>query len=115
MTDRPIAPPRQRRDALRLRARADEGLRAQRARGKADWLVLAYLAGDNDLEGELLGDLKEMERVGSRPGSVEVLAQGDRARGQDTSAGNWAGMRRYYVTKSTCPDRIGRSRHEEYR
>ena len=33
----------------------------------AHWLVLAYLAADNDLEGELLKDLAEMERVRSRP------------------------------------------------
>src|SRR5262249_5262266 len=47
------------------------------APGKApvNWTVLAYLAGDNDLEGSLLADLREMERVGSRPGSVEILAQ----------------------------------------
>ncbi len=79
------------------------------ARGKAapaDWTVLAYLAGDNDLEGALLGDLREMERVGSRPGSVEILAQVDRARGQDASDGNWTGTRRYYVTRSADPARI---------
>jgi hypothetical protein len=29
----------------------------------ARWTVLAYLAGDNDLEGVLLDDLKEMDRV----------------------------------------------------
>ena len=33
-------------------------------RPRAEWLVLAYLAADNDLEGELLADLAEMERVG---------------------------------------------------
>lgn len=80
------------------------------ARGKAapaDWTVLAYLAGDNDLESALLGDLREMERVGSRPGSVEILAQVDRARGQDTSDGNWTGTRRYYVMRSANPRRIG--------
>lgn len=78
------------------------------ARAKtADWTILAYLAGDNDLEGALLGDLREMERVGSRPGSVEILAQVDRARGQDTSDGNWTGTRRYYVTRSQNPKRIG--------
>jgi hypothetical protein len=80
------------------------------ARGRpnpSDWTVLAYLAGDNDLEGALLGDLREMERVGSRPGSVEILAQVDRARGQDTSDGNWTGTRRYYVTLSANPRRIG--------
>ena len=74
---------------------------------KTDWLILAYLAADNDLEGKLLDDLREMERVGSQPGAVEILAQIDRARGHDRSAGNWTGTRRYHVTKSTTPDVIG--------
>ena len=73
----------------------------------AAWMVLAYLAGDNDLEGALLGDLREMERVGSRPGSVEIVAQVDRARGQSTSDGNWTGTRRYHVMRSADPTRIG--------
>ena len=73
----------------------------------ANWSVLAYLAGDNDLEGALLGDLKEMERVGSRPGEVEIVAQVDRARGHTTTDGNWKGARRYYVTRSETPKRIG--------
>ncbi len=77
--------------------------------GKAasSWTVLAYLAGDNDLEGALLGDLKEMERVGSRPGAVEIVAQVDRAPGHTASHGNWTGTRRYYVTRSEAPRRIG--------
>jgi hypothetical protein len=66
---------------------------------EAQWLVLAYLAADNNLEGELLTDLAEMERVGSRPGVVEVLAQVDRSPGENTSKGNWHGTRRYYVTR----------------
>jgi hypothetical protein len=73
---------------------------------EAPWQVLAYLAADNDLEGELLSDLAEMERVGSTPGVVEVLAQVDRSRGQDTSKGNWYGTRRYYVTRGTDPRKI---------
>ncbi len=75
-------------------------------RSEAHWQVLAYLAADNDLEGELLADLAEMERVGSTPGVVEVLAQVDRAPGQDTSKGNWHGTRRYYVTRGTDPRKI---------
>ena len=71
--------------------------------GPASWTVLAYMAGDNDLEGSLLGDLREMERVGSRPGSVEIVAQIDRAPGYDTSRGDWTGSRRYYVTKASSP------------
>ena len=87
----------------------EESPQAQ-ARGKpapAHWTVLAYLAGDNDLEGALLDDLKEMERVGSRPGAVEILAQLDRTPGGDASAGDWSGTRRYYVTRSASPSRIG--------
>lgn len=76
------------------------------AKAKADWLVMAYLAADNDLEGELLADLAELERVGSTPGVVEVLAQVDRSRGHDASKGNWHGTRRYYVTRGENPRRI---------
>ena len=54
------------------------------SRPGAHWLVLEYLAADNDLEGELLSDLAEMERVGSTPGVVEILAQVDRSPGNDT-------------------------------
>jgi hypothetical protein len=75
-------------------------------KAKADWLVMAYLAADNDLEGELLADLAEMERVGWRPGVVEILAQVDRSPGHDASKGNWHGTRRYYVTRGEKPGRI---------
>jgi hypothetical protein len=76
------------------------------SRPEAHWLVLEYLAADNDLEGELLSDLAEMERVGSTPGVVEILAQLDRSPGNDASKGNWHGTRRYYVTRGTDPRRI---------
>ncbi|MBI2525267.1 MAG: hypothetical protein HYY95_07040 [Candidatus Rokubacteria bacterium] len=75
-------------------------------RPTAEWLILAYMAADNDLEGELLADLAEMERVGSTPGAVEVLAQVDRSPGHDASKGNWHGTRRYYVTRGEDPRRI---------
>jgi hypothetical protein len=67
----------------------------------ADWTVLAYLAGDNDLEDALLEDFNEMEAVGSRPGSIEILAQVDRAPGYDHSNGDWQTTRRYYVTQGS--------------
>ena len=73
---------------------------------EAQWLVLEYLAADNDLEGELLADLAEMERVGSTPGVVEILAQVDRSPVNDASKGNWHGTRRYYVTRGTDPRKI---------
>jgi hypothetical protein len=66
--------------------------------------VLAYLAGDNDLAEALGEDLAEMERVGSRPGSVEILAQLDRGPGQGAS--EWTNTRRYYVTRAPEPSRL---------
>jgi hypothetical protein len=81
--------------------------RTQAKATPADWNVLAYLAADNNLEGPLLGNLHAMERVGSRPGSVEILAQIDRAPGYDGSDGGWSGTRRYYVTRSATPRLIG--------
>jgi hypothetical protein len=72
----------------------------------AQWQLLEYLAADNNLEGELLDDLAEMERIGSTPGVVEILAQVDRSPRQDTSKGNWRGTRRYYVTRGTDPRKI---------
>jgi hypothetical protein len=72
----------------------------------ARWLVLAYLAGDNDLEGALLEDLGEMERVGSRPGSIEILAQLDRGPARDASHGNWTNTRRYHVMRAPEPSRL---------
>jgi hypothetical protein len=91
-------------DTLTPEPQAEQRTRPKTAhvtQSTAGWLVLAYLAADNDLEGELLADLAEMERVGSTPGVVEILAQVDRARGQDTSKGNWYGTRRYYVTRGS--------------
>src|SRR5262249_12688372 len=80
--------------------------KAHAAPSPAEWLVLAYLAADHDLEGELLRDPGEMERVGSMPGVVEILAQVDRSPGHDTTKGNWHGTRRYYVTRGTDPQKI---------
>src|SRR4051794_25663387 len=64
---------------------------------RATWNVIAFLAGDNNLEESLLDDLREMERVGSRPGVVDIVAQIDRPKG----------ARRYYVSRSTSPTTIG--------
>jgi hypothetical protein len=72
----------------------------------ASWTVLGYLAGDNDLEGPALDDINEMERVGSRPGSVEVLVQVDRAADWDTGDGDWHSTRRYHITRGGSRRRI---------
>ena len=73
---------------------------------RAQWTILAYLAADNDLEGAAIADIKEMERVGSRPGQVEIVVQVDRGASDDRPNGDWHTARRYYVTRGRSRRRI---------
>jgi hypothetical protein len=73
---------------------------------KAQWTVLVYLAADNDLEGAAMADIKEMERVGSRPGQVEIVVQVDRGASDDRPHGDWHRARRYHVTRGPSRHRV---------
>ncbi len=64
------------------------------------------LAADNDLEAAAIADIKEMERVGSRPGQVEIVVQVDRGASDDRPNGDWHTARRYYVTRGRSRRRI---------
>src|SRR6266545_2895458 len=75
-------------------------------RGPAKWLVLAYMAGDNDLAGAAIDDINEMEAIGSRPGEVEVVAQVDHASGYDATNPRWRGTRRYHIEQGKDRRRI---------
>ena len=72
----------------------------------ANWTVLAYLAGDNNLEGAAIKDMNEMEAVGSLEGKVNILVQVDRAANYDTSNDDWRSTRRYYITRGTSRRKI---------
>lgn len=72
---------------------------------KANWTVLVYMAADNDLEGQAIADLNEMEMIGSSD-SVRVLVQLDRSAGYDTSNGNLSGARRLEVAKDNDQAKI---------
>lgn len=63
---------------------------------RAAWTVMLFINGDNDLEEYGLGDLEEMEQIGSTD-AVNVIVQLDRARGYDRSDGDWTSARRYRV------------------
>jgi hypothetical protein len=58
------------------------------------WTVMVYLAGDNNLDGAAMVDLKEMKKVGSGP-AVDVVAQLDRQ-------GESHGTKRYHLRKGTA-------------
>jgi hypothetical protein len=80
-----------------------------------DWTVMVYMNGKSNIEPFALGDLNRFETVGST-GKVAIVAEIGRSRGldNDTAAdGDWAGVRRYYVTKDADPEHIASPRLED--
>lgn len=72
------------------------------------WLVMLYLAGDNNLEEELFFDLNEAELIGST-GQVQIIAQFDRYAGEEndfTGDGNWTTAKRFYLTQDDDLNKI---------
>ncbi len=76
--------------------------------GPKEWTVLVFINADNDLEGQGLNDINEMEQVGSSD-KVNVVVQIDRfarGKGNTITDGNWVGTRRYYVTKDNNKKKV---------
>jgi hypothetical protein len=69
------------------------------AQDRSSWTVMVYMEADNNLEGDALADILEMELVGSTP-DVNIVVQIDRAEGYAVGDGDWTGARRYLVTKN---------------
>lgn len=70
--------------------------------GLAEWTILVFVNGDNDLERYALADVNEMEVVGSSE-SVNIVVQLDRSERQSEADGDWSGARRYLVTADDDP------------
>ncbi len=64
---------------------------------KADWTILAYMGGDNNLEDGLINDVDEFERAGGSTTSVRILTLLDRSGEYDRSNGNWTDTRLFEV------------------
>jgi len=58
----------------------------------ADWTVLVYMAGDNNLEEAAIADINEMESV-LLSDAIQVGVLLDRAAGYDSSNGDWTDTR----------------------
>jgi hypothetical protein len=71
----------------------------------AEWTVMVYLDGDNNLETYAIQDLNEMEMVGSTT-DVNIVVQADRIPGYDISNSDWTNTRRYYITQNFDPFQI---------
>jgi hypothetical protein len=93
--------------AIRQSRPSAAGAAAPAAGGIADWTVLVYMASDNNLEAAALNDLREIAQVGSSA-HLTIVAQVDRVASpniwDDTTAGNWAGTKRFLVQPGMEPD-----------
>ncbi len=80
------------------------GYPAVRAQPEADWTVLVYMGGDNNLEDGLLNDLDEFEIAGGSTDSVRIIALMDRSGEYDRSNGNWTSTRIFEVGADVSRD-----------
>jgi hypothetical protein len=66
------------------------------------WTVMAYLDGDNELEGYAIAKFMSMSQVGSSS-NVTLLAQLDRIPEFNSSYGNWNDTKRFLITQGMTP------------
>lgn len=71
---------------------------------KADWTIMVYMNGKNDLESAALTNFKQMAEVGSTD-RVHILAELGRPEKvrHTTAEGNWTGVLRFRVTTKMRP------------
>ena len=72
------------------------------------WLVMLYMAGDNNLEEDIFFDFNEAELVGSSD-QVQIVAQYDRYAGSESDFqgdGNWTSTKRFFLQQDTDMSRI---------
>ncbi|MFA6583523.1 MAG: clostripain-related cysteine peptidase, partial [Elusimicrobiaceae bacterium] len=71
----------------------------------AEWTIMVFVNGKNNLEEFALKDMNEMEAVGSNA-KVNVVTEIGRINGYSSADGNWTGSRRYLVKKDTNANAI---------
>ena len=74
---------------------------------QANWTVMVYMSGDNNLEDYIVKDLElELAALGSNA-NVQVTALADRGPGYDKSRGDWQTTKLYHPTQGTIADAAG--------
>ena len=72
----------------------------------AEWTIMVFVNGKNNLEPFALRDINEMEQVGSNA-KLNIVVEMGRMDGYDTTDGDWKGVRRYLVKKDKDTAKIG--------
>ena len=73
--------------------------------GPAEWTIMVFVNGKNNLEKYALRDVNEMEMIGSTD-KVNIVVELGRMEGFDSSDGDWKGVRRYFVKKDKDTNKI---------
>jgi len=75
----------------------------------AEWTVMIFVNGKNNLEGAGLYNINQMEAVGSTD-KVKIVVELGRMNGQEEgdnhNDGDWSGSRRYLIKKDSDPQKI---------
>lgn len=89
--------------AAGLNAGVGSTLAQSKRAAEAEWLILYYMNGKNNLVTFALEDFEEMAKVGST-GAVSVVAQlGRPLAGNPTDYDGWSGVKRYYIKQNMTP------------
>lgn len=65
---------------------------------QANWTVMVYISGDNNLESYVVPDLEDELAPTGSSANVQVVALADRGPGYDTSYGDWQTTKLFHVT-----------------
>ncbi len=69
----------------------------------AQWTIMVYMDGDNNLEGYGIDNFLQMASVGSTS-NVNIVVQFDRIPGNDNRYDDWTTTKRYLVTQGMTPN-----------
>ncbi len=79
---------------------------------RSKWVIMIYMAADNNLEGASIINMNQLERVGSSE-SIKIVVQWDRIPGYDSSNGDWTGTKRFLVSKDHDEEEVGSQELED--
>ena len=71
---------------------------------KAQWTVMVYIAGDNELEEYVVSDIEQELAFTGSSDEVQVLVLADRVPGYDASRGDWQTTKLFHVTQGMIAD-----------
>ena len=77
----------------------------ERGKAAAEWTIMVFVNGKNNLEQFALKDMNEMEMIGSSD-KVNIVTEVGRIAGYDSSDGDWKTVRRYLVKKDSDTRKI---------